>query len=311
MDWIGSALNLTVEDLDAGFKRLDLGNGEWLDLECVSDVPVKSAQTHVFPTLEQVSALKSRETPASVASTSDIPRETADASPFFMAAVTTIRDYLIDRDEYVKKHILHMVDHFRDPGSDATREMAQILGNAYHRIMELHPDLDDEAESSGLDSMTAELAAVSDADRMQLSERFKEMVARTRQWPLREAFKGNQGFHELPFNIYLANGIVHGIIDLLIQIDGRWHVVDYKTDRKPDRIGLDEWMARHRDEHRFQMSVYALAVRQIDPSNREDIPVIVYFADSGAEIRFEFTAGELDRLEQSLDVTLKVMAQEE
>lgn len=304
MDWIGSALNLTPADLQAGVKRLALAGGEYLEVECITRIPVTTEKMPVYPTLEDVSALT--ETPESDATSTDraVPEKPA---PVFTAAVTTIRDYLADRDEYVKKHVLNMVDHFRDPGTDPVRETARILGNTYHQLMELHPGLEPDAVEAAIHSMDVELAAGSEEDRLAVADRLRTMIDRTRQWPLHAALSINQGLHELPFNIYLESGIVHGIIDLLIRIDGRWIVVDYKTDRKPDHIAVDEWMDRHREEHRFQMSVYALAVRQLDFGNRSAIPVIVYFADAGADIRFEFSSDELNTLQKSLDATLKAM----
>lgn len=331
LDWVGCALNLSESDIAAGRKIMTTENGGTLAIDCITDVTVPEGRTREYPSLEEVRQMLER-TGTGAAGTqwteagkaeaaSEQQREgagymaeklegnaTLEPDMPFAVAVTTIRDYLADREDYIKKHVLHMVDRFRDPGADPVRETARIFGDAFHRLMERHPGLEPEAVDAAIDAMLPELSLLNDADRAVLTERFRRTVEQTRLWPLWGALQKDQGFHELPFNIYLPGGIVHGIIDLLIRIDGRWHVVDYKTDRKPERIGTEDWLAGHRGEHRFQMSVYALAVRRMNPENREPVPVIVYFADTGSDIRFEFASDELDRLENDLDRTLGEMA---
>ncbi|HPQ42378.1 MAG TPA: PD-(D/E)XK nuclease family protein, partial [bacterium] len=285
IDWIGAALDAT----GAGLIR---------------EAPAPPPRIPEYPALESIREWIRRPSGPEPAGAEPIP---AGDDPVFCAAVTTIRDYLFDRDEYVKKHILHMTDHFRSPESDPGRETARRLGDAYHRLMEMHPDLAEEAMETACAVLESGLSQVPGPERREAVNRLRSMADRTRTWELFDALKRGAGHHELPFNITLKAGIVHGIIDLLISIDGIWHVVDYKTDRSPaqkDRI--DAWLAEHRREHAFQMSVYALAIRGAAPAQLE-IPVIIYFADAGEAVRYTFTPADLDALAAHLETTLAAM----
>ncbi|MCD4652714.1 UvrD-helicase domain-containing protein [bacterium] len=249
-----------------------------------------------FPDLETVKQWLDRDTEPEPVGIAALPESTKTN---FVAAVTTIHDFLYDPEEYTKKHILHMVDHFRSPDSNPGRETARYLGNAYHQLMEQHPDLDDESIEKAGAMLVSELVLVSESDRAVAVERLKLMARQTRQWLLYEDLRQGHGFHELPFNIYLDTGIVHGIIDLLIKIDAVWHVVDYKTDRKPARTMLNDWLDHHVEEHRFQMSVYMLSVLEMAPEQTV-FPAIIYFADVGKSIRYEFSKTELLEIREKL-----------
>ncbi|MGB3975753.1 MAG: UvrD-helicase domain-containing protein [bacterium] len=304
-DWIGSALNISAEVMESGRVEIAVDNGDCLVVECVTSVPPVEPREHEYLSLDEaqsiVQACSSVELIAPI-----VPAPIVDIG-VEPVAVTTIRDFLVNRDEYIKKHVLHMVDYFRDVESDPIREAALALGNAYHRLMELHPDLNVDAVRIASEALEADLTLLEKEERDDILGRFDQMVTQTRDWPMHSVLARNQGNHEVPFNIYLDNGVVHGIIDLLVKIDGTWHVVDYKTDRKPPAEPLKTWLEKHRNEHYFQMSVYALAVRNIEPKNTVDIPVTIYFADVGEAIRLNFTSKQLDELSQVLNETLKTM----
>jgi len=235
-----------------------------------------------------------------------LPVAIDSADPGFSMAVTSIRDYLFDRDEYIKKHVFHMVDHFRSPDSNPNRETARRLGDAYHQLMELHPNLDDSSLDVACEKLKSELVAVDEEHRNAACDRLRVMATMTKNWSLHEKISEGKGLHEVPFNIYLNNGTVHGIIDLLIRIDDIWHVVDYKTDRKPSNIKSEIWKAQHRKEHAFQMSVYGLAASQIAGS-QSPIPVTIYLADLGETIQYEFSCADLCVLKEKLERILEDM----
>jgi ATP-dependent helicase/nuclease subunit A len=327
-DWIVCSLNLDSAAIAAGVLNVPLENDRILQVKCITHLPMTPPAVPQFPSPDSIRPAADRFKDELLADAdkmighiqrSDDADDTAAFTPKILpapvnqepvsVAVTTIKDFLENEDEYYKKHVLHMVEHFRGPDSDPARESAKCLGNAYHRLLELHPELDESAVENAAQMLSSDLSLLDESVRNDIVARFHEMVRKTRLWPLHSDLLGNRGHHEVPFNIYLKNGIVHGIIDLLIRIGGKWHVVDYKTDRKPDNLSIDEWLVTHRDQHRFQMSVYALAVRQIDPDNHEPVPVVIYFADVGQDIRFEFTSDELNRLEQKLDTTMDAIMQ--
>lgn len=305
VDWIGSALGITADDAATGCVYFPLHEGERIPVRCITSVPPAGTIEPVYPSLDEIQSSVRRFSPPEPGSRKGEPMVWGTVQE--PVAVTTIRDFLENRDEYVQKHVLHMVDHFRGTESDPARETARILGNAFHRLMELHPELDDSAIQTAMDTLEADLMVLARTERDAVLNRFRDMIRRTANWPMHGELCRHRGHHEVSFNLYLENGIVHGIIDLLIRINGVWHVIDYKTDRKPPNIPMDTWLEQHRNEHRFQMSVYALAVQNIDPGNHSDVPAVIYFADTGTDIRFVFTRTELQECRTMLNETVKRM----
>ena len=69
-------------------------------------------------------------------------------------------------------------------------------------------------------------------------------------------------YAEIPFVLRLRSGIVQGTLDLLYQsAGGEWIILDYKTDRVPERH--DGGMAQHAEKYRTQMMFYALAAHEL------------------------------------------------
>ncbi|MBN1295674.1 PD-(D/E)XK nuclease family protein, partial [bacterium] len=264
---------------------------------CIHTVDPAAITHRATPGWELIRSLTHR--PPSIAPNTLLPLP-ADDDPEESIAVTTLRDYLFNRAEYTKKHVHHMTDHFRAPDSDPTRETARRLGEAYHIMMEHHAELEPVSLDGVCTALEQDLAAIPLPERTAAVKRLQTMASQTRSWLHYAAVRDGKGYHELPFNIPLGTGAVHGIIDLLLAIDGTWTIVDYKTDRKPSRTeDLPAWLDNHRREHRFQMSVYALAIQDL-ATNQETIPVLVFFADAGETIRYDFDRSELDELADRL-----------
>lgn len=285
MDWIGNVL------------------GD-IDIEQIRDVPDPPERSIEFPDLNAVKAWVERPEAEVPRGTVQIP---AGEETVFTTAVTTIRDFLFDREEYVKKHVLHMTDHFRSPESDPGRDVARKLGDAYHHLMETYPALEDTAVAAACDALASALSRDPEPLRRNAVRRLERMAVQSRSRDLFDTLQHVRGLHESPFNIYLKSGIVHGIIDLLIPVDGIWHVVDYKTDQQPTLPEtLPEWLENHRREHEFQMSVYALSVWKSHP-DQTTVPVDIYFADPGETVRYAFSRNTLADLEERLESILREM----
>ncbi|MCP6379477.1 PD-(D/E)XK nuclease family protein, partial [Klebsiella pneumoniae] len=60
----------------------------------------------------------------------------------------------------------------------------------------------------------------------------------------------------------VLEGLMTGLIDLTYRVDGRWYVLDYKSNRLPryDATGLSEAMAR--SEYDLQALLYTLALHR-------------------------------------------------
>ncbi|MCY2927373.1 MAG: PD-(D/E)XK nuclease family protein, partial [Planctomycetota bacterium] len=99
--------------------------------------------------------------------------------------------------------------------------------------------------------------------------------------------RGAKRLHrELDFLLQLGPVRLRGQIDLLYQAaDGRWHIVDYKS----DHVG-EEGIAAHAERYELQMTTYALAAsRWLGQTELGDGPAdaTLYFLRPGAEHRFD------------------------
>jgi len=92
-------------------------------------------------------------------------------------------------------------------------------------------------------------SALSDTDK----KRASQMVGRAlRSDLLKRAQRAEQAYKELPFALMTDNGLMEGKIDLLFCEKGKWTVVDYKTDARPEP-----------ERYREQMRAYQQALHNV------------------------------------------------
>lgn len=287
-------------------------NNRWLDwiLEGIKEQPVpiissidESVEAVPIDKAVPEKNLLSKPVPALLQSLSLYQQLSNNQKPVpnsvFKTATTTIRDYVHDQDEYRKKHILNMVDYFRAPENKPDRVIAQELGNAYHRLLEQHPSLSAHAVESACIELHTAICTYPENQISNAIQRLRKMATRTRNWELFEEIRSGNGYQEVAFNIYLSTGIIHGVIDLLLSIQEKWHIIDYKTDSISDSQDRTVWLRRQKEEHALQMSIYALAVHRYAPKQKT-VPVVLYFAETGDSIRYCFSESELILLEEKL-----------
>ena len=130
------------------------------------------------------------------------------------------------------------------------------LGTLYHRCMELL----DVARPQPAERLVAQAAGEMDLLETPgldvVAREFEGMLAGFGEHELSGVLAGARAdLRELDFEMQLGPALLRGQIDLLFQdADGRWHIVDYKS----DRVGA-EGPASHARRYELQMLTYALA----------------------------------------------------
>lgn len=84
-------------------------------------------------------------------------------------------------------------------------------------------------------------------------------------------------YDEFPIELTFPNGELQGYIDHLIVTPDRYHVVDYKTDRRDDGESVDQFLNRRGAHHEPQVMAYAAALMRADPER--DVSVTLFFTD--------------------------------
>ncbi len=130
------------------------------------------------------------------------------------------------------------------------------LGTLYHRCMELL-DVDSPQPAETLLRLAAADMHIEDAAPVfSLAGQLGDILEKFRSHPLRDELRqAKQTFRELDFVLNCGPATLRGQIDLIFQDhSGRWHIVDYKSDR------LDPAdIAAHAERYRLQMLLYCLA----------------------------------------------------
>ena len=91
--------------------------------------------------------------------------------------------------------------------------------------------------------------------------------------------------------------IIECIIDLLFKdAEGKWHVVDYKT----NNVTADNCEERMRGTYALQMALYQVAVAKTTDANPEDVKATIFCTAAGKEI--DMTA-DVAIIQQTMDKT--------
>jgi ATP-dependent helicase/nuclease subunit A len=163
-----------------------------------------------------------------------------------------------------------------------------LFGLALHRIMEL-ADLADAGSAAALAEPVAATLGIEEAGpelaRVAASALRSDLVARASRAP--------RLFREVSFAVPWEGNFIEGRIDLLFEEDGRWTLVDYKTDdvtaeRADERAGC----------YRPQAAVYAAALAKLGIECTGGI--VLYFARPGAAATIEYSAGLVEEAERLL-----------
>jgi len=105
--------------------------------------------------------------------------------------------------------------------------------------------------------------------------------------------KAEEDFSELPFLLRLNSGAVRGQIDRLIQVKGKWTLIDFKYAER--EATNKELLAAYG----FQLKTYALASRRLLRENLDSTQIHVM--NRGESFEFRFSESELELHEALLE----------
>ncbi|MBI5949285.1 MAG: UvrD-helicase domain-containing protein [Chloroflexi bacterium] len=153
--------------------------------------------------------------------------------------------------------------------------LASIRGTVAHRAIELRATGKPLPPLAGMVRALRD-TAISDEDLERVAAGVEEILARFESSPLAATLRlpASEAKFEVPVAFDWDGLPMHGTIDLLYRNEGRWHVLDFKTNRV-GRKALDE-LAR---PYLPQLGVYGLAIEKATGSR----PALeIMFLDTGA-----------------------------
>ena len=166
----------------------------------------------------------------------------------------------------------------------ARRDRSLLFGQAFHRIME-RADLSGACPVSGIVAAAAAEFGIegdtADLERCAAAALASEVV--------RRAARAERLLREVPFIVRVGERLVEGRIDLLFEENGRWILVDYKTD-DPAREGT----AARAGAYRLQAGLYARALEELGIVCGV---VTLYFARTNTLTTFDYSSGLRDEAE--------------
>ncbi len=171
--------------------------------------------------------------------------------------------------------------------SDGGRDRMLLFGLAFHRLMELADLSDERAVGALAASVASELGiedACADLERIAAAALSSDLI--------RRAARAARCFREVPFAVPWEGNLIEGRIDLLFEENGRWTLVDYKTD-DVTAAQAGERIAAYRP----QAAAYALALKTLGIECAGGI--VLYFARPNAALTLEYTASLLEEAERS------------
>jgi len=194
----------------------------------------------------------------------------------------------------------------RDAACEAVGEASRGLdaaeaGTFFHRCMEWL-DLADPVPAATVGQVLAEMEL--DADAAALTAELHDMVDRLRPtalWAMVQSAR--QVLRELPFVLALDGATLRGQIDMLIEAaDGRWHVIDYKS----DRVSADR-LAERAEGYRVQMLLYAMAAWR--HTGTPPAQATLYFLRPGLSHSFDVSPAALEHARQHAQTLTRQLAE--
>lgn len=178
--------------------------------------------------------------------------------------------------------------------SGAAHLDAATMGTIFHRCMELldftSPTRGDSKAASLVQRALAEMGLEGQADASGLAVELEAMIATLSQRPLYGQMRGaRRTERELSFLLDWPGLTLRGQIDLIFEDQGgRWHVVDYKSDRV-----AGDGLAEHGRRYEMQMLLYAAAATQHLGGMPSE--ATLYFLRAGREHIIPITPDALER----------------
>jgi ATP-dependent helicase/nuclease subunit A len=161
--------------------------------------------------------------------------------------------YLVTDDEKRPELVWQVVSSAQRPQAPAW-----VVGTVVHEAIALGRLPDERFEKW----VRARAGSYGLTDERQLADAVREtgrLLKRFQEWELFPEISGaERRFHELPYSLTTDDVIESGFIDLLYRHDGRWTIVDFKTDDIGSGAGVREFLERER--YTVQIRRYGRAV---------------------------------------------------
>jgi ATP-dependent helicase/nuclease subunit A len=191
------------------------------------------------------------------------------------------------------------VDHGRseeNTGTESLEISTAVFGQAVHRLCEMRPpqsewpgfirQVCDEERSVGEDGENKKLT-----DDVLLSIETAAERAVNFLDELHASEEVQATYDEFPIELSIPQGELQGYIDHLVVTENAYHMVDYKTDRKPDDKSVDAFLQRRAKHHEPQVLAYAAALSAADPER--DVRATLFFTD--IDTRYSWGSEELTK----------------
>ena len=294
--WVVDALNLMAEDLEKSIKYVHTRDGQEIGIGLYTLEDSSTAEANREFGTSFLADLLLMEPQPMPARTEPI-QDTVRGKRIF--SVTELDLFRKSPDDYFRRYILNIPEHFKHLSSQSPADLAQLTGNAFHGLMEHEMDSDYEKAEEFLRHYAGR-SRLNEKEAQLFRNRVLDMLAGLSSWPEWDTLKALPGYRELSFSLETRNGIINGTIDWLVEDHGRWIIVDYKTSKWTGG-DLDNWMKEHREEYEFQMQVYALAANRFLENSQQNYPVLIYFADVCRAIPFHFSQTALNAFSHQLE----------
>ena len=146
------------------------------------------------------------------------------------------------------------------------RPSGAAFGSLVHAVLARAPFDAARASLETIAAVEARLLALGDADAVAAADAAERVLAHDLLVRARRADARGACRRETPVTLTLEDGtLVEGIADLAFEEDGRWIVVDYKTDR--------EIVEKGEQQYRRQLSLYAAAIERATGKATEGVLV--------------------------------------
>ena len=143
------------------------------------------------------------------------------------------------------------------PTADRPRGPAWVVGTLFHEALRRWQFPGDAAFANLMRAHVQEMGLTDDAEIAATIERAVELLRRFQRHDLFRQIADARRYHEVPYTIEEMGKTHSRLIDLLFARNGRWTVVDFKTDQLRDEEALHSLKMV---EYRKQVREYVTAV---------------------------------------------------
>jgi len=177
-------------------------------------------------------------------------------------SATALADYAECPALFYLKHVLGMKEAVvggAGRGGSTSGPDAEVIGTMVHECLQWMDLATCRVPPATVERLVAQNTRIRPSERESAAGRVNTLVAKLQAMPLAEEIaSARQVLREVPFVLDLKGLTVSGKIDLLLEDgDGRWTLVDYKT----DRIGAED-VAERILRHRVGLGVYIEAAEK-------------------------------------------------